>query len=87
MHFIFQISAEYYIPTPLVPNRKALFARYCTQHCEGVWAVVDISVDNILPGVGIMTCQKRPSGCLIQETVDGNSKVKIQNYLCYDTAN
>ncbi|XP_074336595.1 homeobox-leucine zipper protein PROTODERMAL FACTOR 2-like [Apium graveolens] len=71
------MAAEYYIPTPLVPNRRAYFARYCTQHCEGVWAVVDVSVDRIrhTPERVTMTCQKRPSGCLIQRMSDGTSKI------------
>ncbi|KAK1397446.1 hypothetical protein POM88_007309 [Heracleum sosnowskyi] len=69
------MAAEYHIPTPLVPNRNAYFARYCTKHSEGVWAVVDISVDNILPTRVIMTCLKKPSGCLIQEMADGTSKI------------
>ncbi|KAK1361605.1 hypothetical protein POM88_046079 [Heracleum sosnowskyi] len=69
------MAAEYHIPTPLVPNRSAYFARYCTQHSKGVWAVVDVSVDNILPTSKIMTCQKKPSGCVIQEMADGTSKI------------
>lgn len=78
----FQMAAEYHIPTPLVPNRGTYFARYCTKHCEGVWAVVDVSVDKIISTPKSMTCQKRPSGCLIQEMYDGTSKVKKYNTFC-----
>ncbi|KAK1384112.1 START domain-containing protein [Heracleum sosnowskyi] len=69
------MAVEYHIPTPLVPNRGTYFARYCTQHCKGVWAVVDVSIDSILPTPRNMTCQKRPSGCLIQGLSDGTSKI------------
>ncbi|KAK1361961.1 hypothetical protein POM88_046435 [Heracleum sosnowskyi] len=69
------MAAEYHLPTPLVPNRRTYFARYCTQHCEGVWAVVDVSLDQILPAPENMTCKKMPSGCLIQQLSDGTSKV------------
>ncbi|XP_074373879.1 homeobox-leucine zipper protein MERISTEM L1-like [Apium graveolens] len=69
------MAAEYHVPTPLVPNRRTYFARYCTQHSEGVWVVVDVSIDKILPTPDSMTCQKRPSGCLIQGMSDGTSKI------------
>lgn len=71
------MAAEYHLATPLVPNRKTYFARYCTKHEEGVWVVVDVSLDQILQTQETMNCQKGPSGCLIQELSDGTSKVKI----------
>ncbi|XP_074352225.1 homeobox-leucine zipper protein PROTODERMAL FACTOR 2-like [Apium graveolens] len=69
------VDAEYHIPTPLIPKREICFARYCTQHSEGVWAVVDVSLDNILPTLENITCQKKPSGCVIQAMDDGTSKI------------
>ncbi|KAL1823744.1 hypothetical protein ACET3Z_010522 [Daucus carota] len=69
------MAAEYHLATPLVPNRKTYFARYCTKHEEGVWVVVDISLDQILQTQETMNCQKGPSGCLIQELSDGTSKI------------
>ncbi|KAF9589084.1 hypothetical protein IFM89_018815 [Coptis chinensis] len=68
------MTAEYQVPTPLVPTRESLFLRYCKQHSEGTWAVVDVSLDHLRPG-SIMRCRRRPSGCLIQELPNGYSKV------------
>ena len=69
------MTAEYHIPLPLIPKRECYFARYCTKYCAGVWIVVDISLDDVLPIPGITTCRKRPSGCVIEEMPDGTSKV------------
>ncbi|KAI4371130.1 hypothetical protein MLD38_019396 [Melastoma candidum] len=41
------MSAEFQVPSPLVPSRKNYFVRYCKQHCDGTWAVVDVSLDNL----------------------------------------
>ncbi|KAL9680636.1 hypothetical protein QQ045_018521 [Rhodiola kirilowii] len=68
------MNAELQVATPLVPTREVYFARYCKQHSEGVWAVVDVSLDNLRPSP-ISRCRKRPSGCLIQEMPNGYSKV------------
>ncbi|CAM8943833.1 unnamed protein product [Rhodiola kirilowii] len=68
------MTAELHVATPLVPTRELYFARFCKQHGDGVWAVVDVSLDNLRPSP-IVRCRKRPSGCLIQKTPDGYSKV------------
>ncbi|XXG73229.1 hypothetical protein AAC387_Pa07g2183 [Persea americana] len=68
------MSAEIQVPTPLVPARESYFARYCKQHNEGTWAVVDVSLDSLRPGP-LMRCRRRPSGCVIQEMPNGRSKV------------
>nr|CAD1819162.1 unnamed protein product [Ananas comosus var. bracteatus] len=75
------MKAEFQFPSPLVPKRECVFLRYCKQHGEGLWAVVDVSFD----GHGIITtdgrhytkttCRRRPSGCIIQAMQDGSSKV------------
>ncbi|KAL8120403.1 hypothetical protein AgCh_017548 [Apium graveolens] len=57
-----QVDGEYHIHTPLIPKRGICIARKCTQYSEGMWVVVDVSLDNILPALGIVTCQKKPSG-------------------------
>lgn len=43
-----QMHAELQVLSPLVPIREVLFLRFCKQHAEGLWAVVDVSVDAIL---------------------------------------
>ncbi|KAG1365343.1 putative Homeobox-leucine zipper protein ROC2 [Cocos nucifera] len=69
-----QMSAEFQVPSPLVPTRESLFARYCKQHTDGTWAVVDVSLDSLRPSP-VLRCRRRPSGCLIQEMPNGYSKV------------
>lgn len=71
---IFQMTAEFEIPSPLVPSRESHFVRYCKQHLVGIWAVVDVSIDSLRPSPA-MRCRRRPSGCLIQEMPNGYSKV------------
>ncbi|XAR65620.1 hypothetical protein NMG60_11009789 [Bertholletia excelsa] len=68
------MTAEFQVPSPLVPTRENYFVRYCKQHADGTWAVVDVSLDNLRPS-SISRCRRRPSGCLIQELPNGYSKV------------
>ncbi|CAA3013948.1 homeobox-leucine zipper protein MERISTEM L1-like [Olea europaea var. sylvestris] len=68
------MTAEFQVPSPLVPTRENYFARYCKQNGDGTWAVVDVSLDN-LRATSISRCRRRPSGCLIQELPNGYSKV------------
>ncbi|CAH1423815.1 unnamed protein product [Lactuca virosa] len=68
------MTAEYQVPSPLVPTRENYFVRYCKQHADGTWAVVDVSLDNLRTS-SISRCRRRPSGCLIQELPNGYSKV------------
>ncbi|KAI4312014.1 hypothetical protein MLD38_036872 [Melastoma candidum] len=68
------MSAEFQVPSPLVPSRKNYFVRYCKQHCDGTWVVVDVSLDS-LRGTPSTRSRRRPSGCLIQELPGGYSKV------------
>ncbi|KAK7261082.1 hypothetical protein RIF29_27386 [Crotalaria pallida] len=68
------MTAELQVPTPLVPTRESYFVRYCKQHPDGTWAVVDVSLDNLRPSPSAR-CRRRPSGCLIQELPNGYSKV------------
>ncbi|XP_027340743.1 homeobox-leucine zipper protein HDG2-like isoform X3 [Abrus precatorius] len=68
------MTAELQVPSPLVPTRESYFVRYCKQHGEGTWAVVDVSLDNLRPSPSAR-CRRRPSGCLIQEMPNGYSKV------------
>ncbi|KAK9714939.1 hypothetical protein RND81_06G132100 [Saponaria officinalis] len=68
------MTAEFQVPSPLVPTRENYFVRYSKQHGDGTWAVVDVSLDVLRPGP-IPRCRRRPSGCLIQELGNGYSKV------------
>ncbi|KAA8515478.1 hypothetical protein F0562_018911 [Nyssa sinensis] len=68
------MTAEFQVPSPLVPTRENYFVRYCKQHADGTWAVVDVSLDNLRPS-SISRCRRRPSGCFIQELPNGYSKV------------
>ncbi|KAB1221855.1 Homeobox-leucine zipper protein MERISTEM L1 [Morella rubra] len=68
------MTAEFQVPSPLVPTRENYFVRYCKQHADGTWAVVDVSLDNLHPSP-ISRSRRRPSGCLIQELPNGYSKV------------
>ncbi|XP_068668051.1 homeobox-leucine zipper protein ROC2-like isoform X2 [Aristolochia californica] len=68
------MTAEFQVASPLVPTRESYFVRYCKQHSDGTWAVVDVSLDSLRPSP-VMRCRRRPSGCLIQEMPNGYSKV------------
>ncbi|KAG5614062.1 hypothetical protein H5410_013886 [Solanum commersonii] len=68
------MTAEFQVPSPLVPTRENYFVRYCKHHADGTWAVVDVSLDNLRP-TSVSHGRRRPSGCLIQELPNGYSKV------------
>jgi homeobox-leucine zipper protein len=61
--------AELQILSPLVPTREIYFLCYCKQHTEGIWAMVEVSVDGIRdnPPPALMRCRRGPSGMLIQD--------------------
>ncbi|XP_026392533.1 homeobox-leucine zipper protein ROC2-like isoform X2 [Papaver somniferum] len=70
------MTAEFQVPSPLVPTRESLFVRYCKQHSDNTWAVVDVSLEHLHPSSPpVSRCRRRPSGCLIQEMPNGCSKV------------
>ncbi|KAF3784613.1 Homeobox-leucine zipper protein PROTODERMAL FACTOR 2 [Nymphaea thermarum] len=70
------MSAEFQMPSPLVPTRESYFVRYCKHHPDGSWAVVDVSLDSIRSNAQpVLRCRRRPSGCLIQQMPNGYSKV------------
>ncbi|XP_009802526.1 homeobox-leucine zipper protein HDG2-like isoform X1 [Nicotiana tabacum] len=68
------IFAEFQVPFPQVPTRDCYFVRYCKRSVDGIWAVVDVSLDYLRP-IPTASCQRRPSGCLIQAMPNGYSKV------------
>ncbi|KAJ7525418.1 hypothetical protein O6H91_17G050200 [Diphasiastrum complanatum] len=78
--------AELQLLSPLVPTRELYFLRYCKQHAEGLWAVVDVSIDILRDNLPCsqMRCRRRPSGYLIQAMPNGYSKVTIVEHMEYD---
>nr|XP_029123237.1 homeobox-leucine zipper protein ROC2-like [Elaeis guineensis] len=67
------ITAEFQVPSPLVPPRGCVFLRYCRKHAEGFWVIVDVSMNN--HDNSEIRYRRRPSGCLIQEMSNGYSKI------------
>ncbi|KAE9460069.1 hypothetical protein C3L33_08019, partial [Rhododendron williamsianum] len=62
------MHAELQVLSPLVPVREVNFLRFCKQHAEGVWAVVDVSIDSIRETSGaptFLSCRRLPSGCVV----------------------
>lgn len=79
------MTAEFQVPSPLVPTRENYFVRYCKQQPDdGAWAVVDVSLDYLRPTPTSRT-RRRPSGCLIHQLPNGYSKVcdKLINSFAY----
>uniref|UniRef100_M4DWH8 Uncharacterized protein n=1 Tax=Brassica campestris TaxID=3711 RepID=M4DWH8_BRACM len=68
------LTAEFQVQSPLVPTRENYFVRYCKQHSDTTWAVVDVSLESLRPSP-ITRSRRRPSGCVIQELQNGYSKV------------
>lgn len=80
------MRAEFQVLSPLVPVREANFLRICRQLSPGVWVVADVSVHG--PSNSSLTaCQKLPSGCVIQDFPNGQSKVTWVEHSEYDEAN
>ncbi|XP_027363224.1 homeobox-leucine zipper protein ANTHOCYANINLESS 2 isoform X3 [Abrus precatorius] len=81
------MHAEVQLLSPLVPVRQVRFLRFCKQHAEGVWAVVDVSIEighdaaNAQP---FMSCRRLPSGCIVQDMPNGYSKVTWLEHWEYD---
>ncbi|WJX92750.1 Homeobox-leucine zipper protein ANTHOCYANINLESS 2 [Trifolium repens] len=81
------MQAELHVLSPLVPVREVNFLRFCKQHAEGVWAVVDVSIDTIRENSGatsFMNCRKLPSGCVVQDMPNGYSKVTWVEHAEYE---
>ncbi|XP_048139040.1 homeobox-leucine zipper protein HDG1 isoform X2 [Rhodamnia argentea] len=81
------MHAEFQVLTPLVPLRQVRFLRFCKQHGEGMWAVVDVSIGMIEDGSdprGFANCRRLPSGCVLQDMPNGCSKVTWIEHSEYD---
>lgn len=78
-----QMRAELQVLSPLVPIREVNFLRFCKQHAEGVWAVVDVSIDGIREtptASSYNNCRRLPSGCVVQDMPNGYSKVSLTQH-------
>ncbi|XP_045798705.1 homeobox-leucine zipper protein ANTHOCYANINLESS 2-like [Trifolium pratense] len=82
------MQAELQVLSPLVPVRLVNFLRFCKQHAEGVWAVVDVSIDTITQTSAVastfLNCRKLPSGFLVQDMPNGYSKVTWVEHTEYE---
>lgn len=85
INYALQMHAEVQLPSPLVPVRQMSFLRFCKQHAEGVWAVVDVALDigrNTTDANKFMSCKRLPSGCVVQDTPNGFCKVSASCLPC-----
>ncbi|XP_060176262.1 homeobox-leucine zipper protein ROC5-like [Lycium barbarum] len=81
------IRTEFQIISDLVSVREVNFLRFCQQHAEGIWAIVDVSVDTIQEGpqkCEIRNCRRLPSGCIVQDMSNGYSKVTWIEHMEYN---
>ncbi|XP_039851791.1 homeobox-leucine zipper protein TF1-like [Panicum virgatum] len=72
------LTVELVFPSPLVPARKCTFLRCCKRLELGAMAVVDVSLDD---GA---SCQKMPSGILIQPIRQNSCKVTAIEHVRVD---
>ncbi|MCO5611651.1 hypothetical protein L7F22_065906 [Adiantum nelumboides] len=70
------VYAELQLPTPFVPSREVYFLRY-SKRVDHQWLVVDVCIDSLRvnPPPSLLKCRKRPSGCVLEETTNGYSKI------------
>uniref|UniRef100_A0A803M0G9 Uncharacterized protein n=1 Tax=Chenopodium quinoa TaxID=63459 RepID=A0A803M0G9_CHEQI len=81
------MNAELVFPSPFVPSRHEKILRYCKQHAEGMWAVVDVSVDMIRDpsySGSAIRWRRLPSGCIVQNVANGYSLVTWIEHTEYD---
>ncbi|KAK6777445.1 hypothetical protein RDI58_024162 [Solanum bulbocastanum] len=81
------MRSELQVLSPLVPIREFKFLRFCKQHAEGVWAVVDVSVDREITTLDATTfsnCRRLPSGCIVQDMPNGYNKITWVEHVEYD---
>lgn len=70
------IYVELQLPSPLVATREMYYLRYAKK-VDHLWVVVDVAIDSLRgnPPPSLLRCRKRPSGCVIEDTANGYSKV------------
>ncbi|XP_038897264.1 homeobox-leucine zipper protein PROTODERMAL FACTOR 2-like [Benincasa hispida] len=69
------MTAEFQIPSPLVETRESFFGRFCKQLAPYTWGIVDVSLEDLFPYLLPIGFRRKPSGCLIQASPNGLSKV------------
>ncbi|KAM0005941.1 putative homeobox-leucine zipper protein GLAB [Helianthus debilis subsp. tardiflorus] len=62
------MKAEIQLISPLVPVRVLKFIRFAKQQAEGMWIVVDLSIDSGMEGHVTRRC---PSGCILHDMPNG----------------
>lgn len=77
------MTAEFHIPTPVVETRESYFGRFCKQLAPNTWGVVDVSLEDLFPYPSF-GFRRKPSGCLIQASPNGLSKVVFIFYSFFD---
>ncbi|XP_022968413.1 homeobox-leucine zipper protein ANTHOCYANINLESS 2-like isoform X1 [Cucurbita maxima] len=78
------MHAELRVLSPLVPVRTLKFLRFCKQHADGLWAVVDVSLGEGADADMFFSCRRLPSGCIVQDMPNGFSKVTWVEHTEYD---
>ncbi|KAG4128788.1 hypothetical protein ERO13_D09G041050v2 [Gossypium hirsutum] len=80
------MEAEFQVLSPLVPIRQIQFIRFCKQHSDSVWAIVDVSINlsNAANALMFANCRRLPSGCVIQDMDNKYSKVTWVEHSEYD---
>ncbi|GAU26619.1 hypothetical protein TSUD_102260 [Trifolium subterraneum] len=58
------MTAEFHLPSPVIPTRECCFARYCKKFPYDRWAIVDVSLEDFFPSP-TSNLRKKPSGCVI----------------------
>ncbi|KAK9060895.1 hypothetical protein SSX86_018077 [Deinandra increscens subsp. villosa] len=67
------MKAEIQVISSLVPVRVLEFIRFAKEQAEGVWVVVDLSVNATMEGQHLT--RRCPSGCILHDMPNGFSKV------------
>ncbi|KAC9138552.1 hypothetical protein E3N88_46314 [Mikania micrantha] len=75
------MKAEIQFISPLVPVRVVKFIRHAKQQANGIWIVVDVSVNDGMEGNLTRKC---PSGCILHDMPNGFSKVTWIEHTEYD---
>ncbi|XP_074294206.1 homeobox-leucine zipper protein HDG1-like [Silene latifolia] len=82
------MNAEFLYPSPFVPLRQEKIIRFAKQHSQGMWAVVDVSVDMIRAssssGSSTVKWRRLPSGLIVQDVANGYSLVTWVEHVEYD---
>ncbi|XP_076900108.1 homeobox-leucine zipper protein ANTHOCYANINLESS 2-like [Bidens hawaiensis] len=76
-----QLNAEIQLISPEVPARVFEFIRFAKQQAEGLWVVVDVSVDYELEAHLTRRC---PSGCILRDMPNGFTMVTWIEHVVYN---